>query len=94
MNKNAIQNDRDRIGYTKRTRRKGRGGRSMSPEHSTASPMIQNDSFHEDASEFGDEDHSPFGDNGDSMDSDPNSPHAKVGFVTSIISNIEISARI
>ena len=66
----------------------------MSPEHSTASPMIQNDSFHEDASEFGDEDHSPFGDNGDSMDSDPNSPHAKVGFVTSIISNIEISARI
>uniref|UniRef100_A0AC34QI95 Uncharacterized protein n=1 Tax=Panagrolaimus sp. JU765 TaxID=591449 RepID=A0AC34QI95_9BILA len=80
MNKNAIQNDRDRIGYTKRTRRKGKTDQvnsSLSPERGgiTMSPYVANELFHDDGSDFADE----FNENGDSMESDPNSPHAKIG---------------
>ncbi|KAE9550383.1 hypothetical protein FO519_006401 [Halicephalobus sp. NKZ332] len=80
MNKNAIQNDRDRIGYTKRTRRKGKAGTSLSPERNTSSSMIQNDSFHEDVSDFGEEDHSLMGDSMDLIESDPNNPNPKLGY--------------
>lgn len=80
MNKNAIQNDRDRIGYTKRTRRKGKTehlNNSLSPEHGNLSPYTTNDSVHDDASDFADE----FNENGESIELDPNSPHAKVSSV-------------
>uniref|UniRef100_A0AC35G6P8 Uncharacterized protein n=1 Tax=Panagrolaimus sp. PS1159 TaxID=55785 RepID=A0AC35G6P8_9BILA len=65
MNKNAIQNDRDRIGYTKRTRRKDKNAHetnSKSPEKDSSPFISMLNDLHDDSnSEFSETIISPYG---------------------------------
>ena len=81
MNKNAIQNDRDRIGYTKRTRRKDKGANDSKSPEQHSSPFIAsllNEAHDDTNSDFG-EGISPYGRlDADMDDTNPDSPHNKV----------------
>jgi hypothetical protein len=85
MNKNAIQNDRDRIGYTKRTRRKDKNAHetnSKSPEKDSSPFISMLNDLHDDSnSEFSETIISPYGPIDGIGDGDdilnPDSPQSK-----------------